>query len=163
VRPAIYALVSACCVLALSACGGSGPKRASAASNPQLKMSECMRAHGVPNFPDPTEGSGGEGLSVNQSVGSDTITVGGIPFSGPVFDAAIKTCRFFGGGSAPPPVSESQKLQLFRFAACMRAHGVPNYPDPVFPAGGGIERPGAAGINPNSPSFQHAIKFCNRP
>jgi hypothetical protein len=161
-KPAIAILISAWCVMAIAACGGSGPKSASAASNPQLKMSECMRAHGVPDFPDPTQGSGGEGLSVSQSVGSDTITVGGIPFSGPVFEAAIKTCRFFGGGSAPPPITEAVKQQQFHFAACMRTHGVPNYPDPVFPPGGGIERPSAPGLNVNSPSFQRAIKLCNR-
>jgi hypothetical protein len=158
-----FALAAVGCVLALAACGGSGPKSASAASNPQLKASECMRAHGVPNFPDPTQGAGGEGLSVSSAVGSDTTTVGGIPFSGPVFEAAIRACKFFGGGSGPPPITESQKLQLFRQAECMRKHGVPNYPDPVFPPGGGIERPGAPGVNVDSPSFQHAIKICNRP
>jgi hypothetical protein len=162
-KAAIAILISACCVMAVAACGDSGSKGASAASNPQLKLSECMRAHGVPNFPDPTQGSGGEGLSVSQEVGSDTTTVGGIPFSGPVFEAAITTCKFFGGGSAPPAVSESQKLQMFRFAECLRAHGVPNYPDPVFPAGGGIERPSVPGLNLNSPSFQRAAKLCNRP
>jgi hypothetical protein len=162
-KSAIPTLLSACCVLALAACGGSSPKAGSAAADPQLKMSECMRAHGVPNFPDPTKGSGGEGLSVSQTVGSDRITVGGIPFSGPVFQAAIKTCRFFGGGNGPPPITEAFKQQQFHFAACIRAHGVPNYPDPVFPPGGGIERPSAPGLNLDSPAFQRAIKFCNRP
>ena len=99
-------LLSACCVLALAACGGSGAKAGHAAADPQLKMSECMRAHGVPNFPDPTKGSGGEGISVLSSPGSDTTTIGGIPFSGPVFEAAIKTCKFFGGGTGPPAVSD---------------------------------------------------------
>jgi hypothetical protein len=156
-------LVGSCCALVLAACGGSGSGAKSAASNPQLAASECMRAHGVPNFPDPTKGAGGEGLSVSIAIGSDTTTVGGIPFSGPVFEAAIKACKFFGGGSSPPAVSESQKLQLFHFAACMRAHGVSNYPDPVFPPGGGIERPDLSGLNLNSPAVQRAIKVCNRP
>ena len=149
-------------MLALAACGGSSAKAGHAAADPQLKMSECMRAHGVPNFPDPTKGSGGEGLSVLIPVGGGATTIGGIPFSGPVFEAATKTCKFFGGGSAPPAVSESQKQQLFHFAECMRAHGVPNYPDPAFPPGGGIERPSAAGLSVDSPSFQRAIKLCNR-
>jgi hypothetical protein len=149
-------------VLALAACGGSSHKSAGAASDPQLAMSECMRHHGVPNFPDPTTGPGGEGLSVSVAVGNtNTTTVAGIPFSGPVFEAAIKTCKFFGGGSGPAPVSESQKLQLFHFAECLRAHGVPSYPDPVFPPGGGIERPDVPGLNLNAPSVQRAIKLCN--
>ena len=156
-------LVTVCCVFVLAACGGSSPKSARAASNEQLKLSECMRAHGVPGFPDPTNSGGGEGISVVSSPGSETTTIGGIPFSGPVFEAAITTCKFFGGGSAPPAVSESQKLRLFHFSECIRTHGVPNYPDPVFPPGGGIERPSALGLNLNSPTFQHAIKLCNRP
>jgi hypothetical protein len=45
----------------------------------------------------------------------------------------------------------------------MRAHGVSNYPDPVFPPGGGIERPDLSGLNLNSPAVQRAIKVCNRP
>ena len=155
-------LAGSCCALSLAACGGSGPSAKSAASNPQLAASECMRAHGVPNFPDPTKGAGGEGLSVSTAIGSGTTTVGGIPFSGPVFEAAIKACKFFGGGSGPPAVSERQKLQLFHFAACMRAHGVSNYPDPVFPTGGGIGRPSVPGLNLNSPAVQRAVKLCNR-
>jgi hypothetical protein len=163
VKPAFSILAGACCVLALVACGGSGARSGSAASNPQLKMSECMRAHGVPGFPDPVKGSGGEGLSVSVSAtGGGRTTIGGIPFSGPVFEAAIKSCKFFGGGGAPSAVSESQKIQLFHFAACMRAHGVTNYPDPVFPSGGGIERPSAPGLDLNAPAVQRAVKLCNR-
>src|ERR1700689_5113956 len=117
----ISILLSASCALALAACGGSSAKMAHAAADPQLKTSECMRAHGVPNFPDPTQGSGGEGLSVSQAVGSETIRVGGTRFRGPVFEAAIKPCRFFGGGNAPPPITEAVKQQQFHFAECMRA------------------------------------------
>jgi hypothetical protein len=159
------ALAAGCCAVALAACGGSGSGSgaSSAASNPQLRISECMRAHGVPNFPDPTKGSGGEGISVRSSPGSNTTTIGGIPFSGPVFEAAIKTCKFFGGGSGPPPISESQKLQLFHFAECMRKHGVPSYPDPVFPPGGGIGRPSVPGLSLDSPAVRRAASICNRP
>jgi hypothetical protein len=156
-------LVASCCTMALTACGGSSHKTASAATDPQLKMSECMRAHGVPNFPDPTKGSGGEGISVGMVPGSQTTTVGGIPFSGPVFAAAIKTCKFFGGGSSPPAITENQKLQQFHFAECMRKHGVPNYPDPVFPPGGGIERPNVSGLNLDSPAVRRAASACNGP
>jgi hypothetical protein len=150
------------CAVAIGACGGSSTKPA-ASSNSQLALSQCMRAHGVPNFPDPTVGPGGEGMSVNSSPGSSTVTVEGIPFSGPAFQAAEKTCKFFGGGSAPPPVSESQKLAELHFAQCMRRHGVPNLPDPQFPTGGGIIRRSVPGLNPRSPAVQHAAGVCNRP
>jgi hypothetical protein len=122
-----------------------------------------MRAQGITNFPDPVTGpDGDEGMSIGTAPGSQTTTVEGVPFSGPRFEAAVKTCKLFGGGSSPPAVSESQKLQLFHFAECMRAHGVTKYPDPVFPPGGGIERPGAPGLNLNAPAVQRAVKLCNR-
>jgi hypothetical protein len=157
------ALALAACTLALAACGTSSPKSAGATSNQQLAQSQCMRAHGVPNYPDPTKGPyGSDGFSITKSAGSDTLTVNGIPFSGPTFEAAEKTCKLFGGGAGPPPISESQKLALFHFSECMRAHGVPNYPDPSFPAGGGIERPQVAGLDENAPSVQRAAAVCNR-
>ena len=37
-----------------------------------------------------------------------------------------------------PPLSAAQKAAALKFAQCMRAHGVPHFPDPRFPAGGGI-------------------------
>jgi hypothetical protein len=155
-------LVAVGLVLALAACGGTKPKPA-ASSDPQLALAECMRAHGVTNFPDPIRGSGGEGFTISQPVGGGPLSVNGIAFSGPVFTSAEKTCKLFGGGTKPPPVSESQKLALFKFAACMRAHGVPGYPDPVFPAGGGIQqRNFPPGVNPDSPAFQQAAKACGR-
>jgi hypothetical protein len=84
--------------LTVGACGGARatagqqPGTGTNASNPQaLAASECMRAHGITNFPDPIKGPGGVGLSVTASPGSPTITVAGIPFSGPAFTAAAKT------------------------------------------------------------------------
>jgi hypothetical protein len=156
------ALAAVGCALVLVACGGAGSKPAVAASNPELAISQCMRAHGVPNFPDPTKGPGGVGMSINSSPGSSTLTVEGIPFSGPAFQAAEKTCKLFGGGTSPPPISESEKIALFHFSQCMRAHGVPDYPDPVFPAGGGIERPSGPGISKESPAVRQAAAVCHR-
>jgi hypothetical protein len=157
---AILLVSAAACAAALAACGGSSSKP-KAGSNSQLAMAECFRSHGVPNFPDPISGSGGEGFPTSESIGSQTITIEGVALSGPAFEAAVKTCKLFGGGSAPPPVSESQKLKLFQFAECMRKHGVPNYPDPVFPPGGGIERPDASGLNLQAPAVREAAKTCN--
>ena len=46
-----------------------------------------------------------------------------------------------------------------KFAACMRSHGVPNFPDPT-PGGGGIKIP--SGVDPASPSFQSAQRACQK-
>ncbi len=162
-RPTLsIGLVAVSCVLAIVACGSSTHKHSSS-SNSELAIAECMRSHGVPNFPDPTLTSGGEGYPggiVESSSGS--LTVDGIPFSGPAFQSAEKRCKLFGGGTAPPPISESQKLALFHFAQCMRKHGVPNYPDPTFPAGGGIARQSVPGLNPDSPAVKQAAAACNK-
>jgi hypothetical protein len=48
------------------------------------------------------------------------------------------------------------KLAAQKHAQCMRAHGVPDYPDPRFPPGGGVEE----GAGPDSPAFQAAAKAC---
>lgn len=156
-------LASVSCAVIVGACGSSNSKASgsSRAANSNLALAECMRAHGVPNFPDPTRGSGGEGFSINSSPGSSSLTVDGITFSGPAFQSAVKTCKLFGGGSSPPAISESQKLGMTAKARCMRKHGAPSFPDPTFPASGGVQSGGLGpGENPRSPAVQHAAKAC---
>jgi hypothetical protein len=157
----LIALATLGCAVAITACGGASSKP-TISSDAHLALSECMRAHGVPNFPDPTKGPGGEGMTINQTPGRSTLTVEGIAFTGPAFQAAEKACKLFGGGTAPPAVSESQKLAELQFARCMRKHGVPNFPDPEFPSGGGIMRPAAPGLSRNSPAVRHAAAACNK-
>jgi hypothetical protein len=117
-----------------------------------------MRAHGVPNYPDP--GPKG-GQTVLFSPGSTTPAIDGITFSGPVFQAAAKICRPLGNpGGAPPPVTAQQKREMLAFAECMRRHGIP-YADPQFPAGGGIFGGGGSGQDNNSPAFKQAATACS--
>ena len=52
-----------------------------------------------------------------------------------------------GGASTSSGTGSGDALAL-RFAACMRAHGVPNFPDPGVPVG----QPGS-GINQRRPSL----------
>jgi hypothetical protein len=119
-----------------------------------------MRAHGVPNFPDPTSGSGGEGFSILRSPGSSIVTVDGIAVSGPAFQSAAKTCKFGPGGAGLPKLSESQEHAALVFAPCIRKHGVPNYPGPTFPASGGIKRLLPPRVTIDSPAFQQAATAC---
>jgi hypothetical protein len=64
-----------------------------------LKFSQCMRANGIPDFPDPSNG----GLSINRAGGGD------LNPSNPVFQKASTLCAkmtgvpgFASGGSSPP-------------------------------------------------------------
>jgi hypothetical protein len=163
------ALAVLACGLAVAACGGSGATAGQPAgtgtnaSNPQaLTASQCMRAHGITNFPDPVKGPGGVGLSVTATPGNPTITVGGIAFSGPAFTAAAKTCKFGPGDNARPSLSAAQRRGMLENAECMRKHGVPNFPDPTFGPRGGVKGAASAGINRNAPAFIHANQECNK-
>lgn len=162
ITPVVIGLVALGCVVALAACGTAGYNSA-ATTNPSsspLTLSECMHSHGIKNFPDPANGPGGAGLSLETSPGSGTVIANGITFSGPAFLAAEKACAKLlpGGGGPPPPPTAKEKQRALEFAGCMRTHGVPTFPDPTFSVGKPKFAP--AGINPNSPAFQQAVHAC---
>jgi hypothetical protein len=48
--------------------------------------------------------------------------------------------------------------EIAKFSSCMRTHGVPNFPDPD--SQGTVSINASSGINPGSPSFQHAQQQC---
>lgn len=151
-------IATVACAAAVAACGGSKPTPHKATgSSKQYAAARCMRSHGVPDFPDPDSFGGN---SVTQTPGSATITIAGIAFSGPAFQAAEKRCNPLGLASGPPPISEHQKLTLIAFAECMRHHGLKQWADPKFPPSGGIEQ-GGGPYNRDDPKVQSAAKICN--
>jgi hypothetical protein len=118
-----------------------------------------MRVNGVSGFPDPIAGPGGEGLPLMiDSAGS--LTAEGKTFAGPVLRSAERVCREYlpPAGGPPPQVAAAQRRQGVAFARCMRAHGVPNFPDPTFPGGAPSGPP--AGIDPQSPAFRSPARDC---
>jgi hypothetical protein len=159
------ALAGLGCALAIAACGSS----ASAGTNPQggysgaLKFSQCMRAHGVTNFPDPGAGGGiqigGPGSNLN-------------PRS-PSFQAAQRACgKYLPFKGGPPHMTEAQRVAAFKFAKCVRAHGYPDFPDPSdsVPRAGsgpvavlalrGMVFAFSSAFDPRSPAFQQAAARC---
>jgi hypothetical protein len=157
----VVALVGSAVIAAvgLCACGSTSNSGTVTNAASQVALARCMRSHGVPNFPDPFSGGG---FSIGVTPGSSTVTIDGSTFAGPAFEAAVKTCKLFGGGAAPPALSASQKQKMVAFAECMRAHGVPDFPDPTFPSGGAIKRSFPTGVVPSSPAFQRASNACGR-
>ena len=49
-----------------------------------------------------------------------------------------------------------------RFVACMRSHGLPNFPDPIVTDQGIGFRLGKEGPRPNSPVFRSAQQACRK-
>ena len=153
--------------IGLAACGSSSPSNTSATGKAAaaLAYSQCMRAHGVPSFPDPG-GNGRGGLQIQQSQRSGSgpsLSVNGVAVNAPAFQSAMQNCRrFLPDGGHPRPLSASQRQAMLRFAQCMRAHGVNNFPDPTFGANGtvGIRFGASSAIDPKSPAFQAAQKAC---
>jgi hypothetical protein len=136
---------------AAPAAGGSGAP--SAADNAKLvKFSQCMRSHGVPDFPDPTGGR----LLLQSKKGSS----GSLHPDSPQFKAASQACKSLSpaGLGSGQTVSPQVQAQALKFARCMRSHGVPSFPDPSF-TGGGI-RIQAPGTNLSSPAFKRAQQEC---
>jgi hypothetical protein len=64
------------------------------------------------------------------------------------------------GSSSKPGAATSHGSQFLAFSACMRTHGVTNFPDPN--ASGGIHLTQRSGINPFSPSFKAAQTSCSK-
>ena len=123
-----------------------------------------MRTHGVPEFPEPSEGH----VLLHSSDHNGHVT--GVNPQSAQFQAASKACaKLSPKGGKPPSPAEQAKLQekALQFSQCMRTHGVPNFPDPEFSSsGGGIgiriggRQGGPSRIDPSSPQFQAAQKAC---
>jgi hypothetical protein len=136
--------------ISLGGCGSSNNHNSSASSGSDsssggqtgaVAFAQCMRSHGVTDFPDP---QGGHFL------------ISGSDQNNPHFQPAVQACQHLLGPNGINGGGGSRNSQLLTFAHCMQTHGVPKFPDPT--AGGGIGLP--QGVDPNSPSFQAAWHKC---
>jgi len=159
-------LIAAGCLVAISACGSSRESNGTpTSSDPLLKLAECMRSHGVPNFPDPTA----RGLVIPNDINTQS----------PAFESAQRSCRNLGsqpgqGGGGQRSASESQKLRMLALAKCVRVHGFSSFPDPTTtppqPPLSGARTGNVIGIGgvylalpPDSPAFRRAAAACGIP
>jgi hypothetical protein len=122
-------------VACLAACsGGSASPGVAAAGTPSasasatstlstyqraLAMAKCIRAHGVPNYPDPQQSGGG--IALGSAPGFD-------PDSS-AFQAAVTACQsLVPNTSASRPAFDPAKIAAW--TACLRDHGLPKINDP---------------------------------
>jgi hypothetical protein len=122
----------------------------SAAYQKALAYAQCIRAHGVPDYPDPNS----QGQFVIPNGGSAPPSV-----SAAVASAAAQACQKLlppAMAQGPSKTSPGSNTQALKFSRCMRSHGEPDFPDPA--ANGSFTLP--SGMNAESPQFQNAEKAC---
>ena len=156
-------LVAVACAIAVAACGSSAKPSNSASSGATagIKLADCMRAHGVPSFPDPKGGGGGVSLAGT-----------GINPQSPAFKSARLACAKLAPAAAGGArATEPQFLAALTFAKCMRAEGFPEFPDPthadsppgpILIVGPGLFFRASAVFNPNAPQVRRAFAACAR-
>lgn len=131
--------------LAVAACAGGGSKsptvarvaggattttsaQSASGSTPLARAqayAQCMRSHGVANFPDPVQTPSGD-------YGFRTM---GIDPKSSAFQSATQTCDKSvpgGWGGTGKSLTAAQQQAWLDWAKCIRTHGVPDFADPTF-------------------------------
>ena len=132
---------------------GPGSSASSGPTEAQLlKYAECMRSHGLSDFPDPVPApGGGYAFKVEPGLNPRSPT--------PQFKAATTACQ----KDVPPSLEHLTPAEMaanaLKYSQCMRSHGEPDFPEPN--SQGLIKITGPSGVmGPSSPEFQRAQKAC---
>ena len=141
-RAGVLALTAGVVLLA-AACGGSSSSTGSggsanagganaggsvggagSASSQLLPFSRCMRSHGVPNFPDPSQQR--RVPKYRAATRGQQLPVPGGP------ERPARTCSRAAPTTSDPAAEMpgAAGAACGNSAQCMRSHGVPNWPDP---------------------------------
>jgi hypothetical protein len=166
-RPFMTALPVAAFIVVITACSGSSstarvataagvtarPHTNAPASVTQLihTAAQCLRDHGIPNFPDPV-------VDTHGNLQYDDQLIRSLPAA--VAEAAQTACQSQvnvaqSAVSAAQPAATPQEIQqATQFAQCMRRHGWPNFPDPDSHASFELSNPNDGPKTKTDPSFQ---------
>jgi hypothetical protein len=126
-RAAATVIAVAGMALLVCGCGGANSSSTTSTESAQtsgaLAFSDCMRSHGVPNFPDPD--------STGQIPKNEVIPLA----SSPQFRVATSACNHLLPNTGAPTSTHAEVQTalngMVRFAGCMRSHGVQDWPDPT--------------------------------
>jgi hypothetical protein len=159
-------IVGACAVTAAACSGGhltpqvataTGAAHTSATAAPASPTqlvhiaAQCLRDHGVPNFPDPV-------FDTHGNLQIDDQLLKSLPVA--VAQAAENACKTqinaaqAAAGAAQPAATPQELAQATRFAQCMRQHGWPHFPDPDAHGGFQLTNPSDGPPTKTDPSFQ---------
>jgi hypothetical protein len=125
---AAAALLTTACSSSSSAGSGTASTTEAAAYRANIAFAQCMRSHGVPDFPDPQPGS-------NFAVSGAPVGAAAQTPSG----KAYLTCQHLlpnGQSSSSSSVSTQELAEGVTLAQCLRSHGEPSFPDPTVNNGG---------------------------
>ena len=149
---ACLALLTAACSSSASSGTGAGQTSGSTGQS-TLAFSRCMRAHGITAFPDPdAQGQ----LSLNAGPGT------GINPNSPQYKAASNACKHL----MPPQMTLNPAQQAkikagnLKYAQCMRAHGISDFPDPNSQGQLQVQAHPGGDLDPNNPRYQAANRAC---
>jgi hypothetical protein len=154
--------VAAFALLAAGCGGGRSPAAQTGASstmgvtprtqNGALAFARCLRANGLPKWPDPTS-SGAFDKSKLRQTGYSVAQMRAVE-DGP--------CRHLLPASpAAPTITAADRTDYLEAAACMRSHGYPNFPDPTFP-NNNVHLDIPSSIDQNSAQFRGAATTCTK-
>jgi hypothetical protein len=120
VELAVAATVLLGAVTVITACGSSSNNDTAPAAGQEKarRYAQCIRANGVPDFPDPDADGGFSGVGHEQE-------------GNPKFKAAQEKCRDLAPGGEHENTGDPAYVEQARkFAQCVRDNGVPDFPDP---------------------------------
>jgi hypothetical protein len=118
---AVLALIGAGCSNEPAETGDAGDKTATKA----MRFAECMRDHGVSEFPDPD--ASGE-LTIDGVLNGSSIDP-----SSPAWKEAVAACKDLQppGYTGDDEVTPEEQDARLEFAQCIRDNGVEDFPDPA--------------------------------
>jgi len=135
------------------------------------KFNQCMKDQGVDTQLNVAVGDsqgGGGPVTVQQSDGPGQ----GPPVDPKKVDEAMQKCKqYLPNGGQPPKISAEELEQERKYAKCMRANGVPDFPDPNPDGSIRIERTAGPndsgtfstnGMDPNNDAFKQANAKCKQ-
>ena len=142
--------------LVLAACGSSGKSNGlggqatpvAQTNQAMIPFVDCIRSHGVPNFPDPGSRAFKNAFNTQS----------------PAFKSAYTACQHLQPGGGPPNESpahsQARIAAVLAFARCMRSHGFPSFPDPTSSGQLTHEMLASAGIDLQQPAVLPAADAC---
>jgi hypothetical protein len=155
----VAAVITATAAAALLSACGSGPTATAANAGGSTTSASvaawiaCIHTHGVPNYPGPDSRGDIPKIKSGQQVG----------VSDAQLHAASDACQALWPYHAPTQAqTEQQLVNDLKFARCMRASGLPNFPDPTTIRGQAtfVFSASRDGFNPQSPQILAKARNC---